>query len=234
MKKALLLFSFIGLFAAGTTAQITLDNPPSVVFGGYTYADMEAHFSVINVSSASLNVHVFRNEISVVPNTSNYFCFGVWCYPGFVDHSTNTTPIGSYATDTTFIAHYAPSGQAGISTIEYCFYDIADSVGSMTCTTIDWDATYAVGIGEIDAKNQLSEAYPSPASSLVNFKYSVGSRDAKIMLYNVLGAEVAEHTLPGLQGVVVVPVSELENGVYFYALVVDGKVETTRKLVVSH
>lgn len=234
MKKALLIIALAGTVTFGAQAQIQPDNPPAVVYGGFNDNLIEAHFDVLNSGSTDIDVHCYREEMNLVTGSQNSFCWGPNCYPPFVDQSTEVATIVGNGTDGTFKGDYKPQGNSGISTIKYCWFVEGDSANTLTCTTIDFDATFAQSVGENAYNNQVSAAYPNPAKTIVSMNYNVHSDNAQIVLHNMLGAKVEEYQLGGLQGVAVMNVEELENGVYFYSLVVDEKVISTQKLVVSH
>lgn len=232
MKKALLILGCVGMIS-GASAQISLDNPPATVYGGYDDLLIEAHFDVMNTGGSSVDVHLYREEINVVSGSQNSFCWGVNCYPPFVDQSTESATITAGGAETTFKGDYKPNGNSGVTTVRYCWFVEGDSANTLTCTDISFDATFAQSIEGVDYENQVSEAYPNPANSIASVNYNVRSNNAQLVLHNMLGAEVATQQLSGLQGVAVMNVSGLENGVYFYSLVVDDQVVSTQRLVVQ-
>jgi hypothetical protein len=104
---------------------------------------------------------------------------------------------------------------------------------------------YAVKISQITGvANQsnpitnLVGAYPNPVSGQsvqIDINLSRRANDASISLYNLAGQQVYNEKMPALaigMNQLKVDVSQLQAGVYFYSLVVDGFKET-RKLVVQ-
>ena len=86
-------------------------------------------------------------------------------------------------------------------------------------------------LGADDSQVDLEySVYPNPASDLLNINVSnVGSNDM-IVVYNILGEEVKNETLSN--GLNVLSVSDLNNGVYFYSIVRNNEIVETKKLVV--
>lgn len=82
----------------------------------------------------------------------------------------------------------------------------------------------------------VSNVYPNPASDFAELDYSVqGSiRDAKIIIYNVLGSPVAEYTLDKNDRKLRINTREMPTSVYFYQLALDGKKVATKKMLVRH
>jgi hypothetical protein len=82
----------------------------------------------------------------------------------------------------------------------------------------------------------ISSIYPNPASGTAFIDYSLSGsvREAKVVLYNVLGSPVSEYVLNRDEKKVRIATFGLESGFYYYTLFVDGKSLVTRRLVVKH
>lgn len=82
----------------------------------------------------------------------------------------------------------------------------------------------------------LGDVHPNPANSVTTIDYSLptGVGAATCQIYSLAGAPVATLVLSNAQGrsQVQLSTSQLASGMYVYALVVDGKVLDTKKLVV--
>jgi hypothetical protein len=77
-------------------------------------------------------------------------------------------------------------------------------------------------------------AYPNPASTAVTVDYRLpaGSQQAVLVVRDAVGRIVQQVGLPANQGTATVPVHTLPNGLYVYALVVEGRIVLTHKLAV--
>ena len=126
------------------------------------------------------------------------------------------TTVGSYPYHCT--AHGGPlSGQYGILNVK----------PATTTATLD---ARAAGL-------ELS-VYPNPAHGQVTVKLEqkAGAGEYKLRLSNIIGQEIRtialkpELTAAGLP----LDLSDLRSGVYFYSLLVDGKVASTKRLVVQN
>ncbi len=85
-------------------------------------------------------------------------------------------------------------------------------------------------------KISISNVYPNPASAYASIDYQLARNTdkAKIVLCNVLGNVVGEYTLIRDAKTLHISTLELNSGVYFYTLSVDGKSLVTRKLIIKH
>lgn len=85
-------------------------------------------------------------------------------------------------------------------------------------------------------KLKVLNAFPNPANDYAEIDYQfVGhTGSAKISLYNVLGANVAEYELDKYDRSLRIQTREMPNGVYFYQLLLDGKKVATKKLLIRH
>lgn len=82
---------------------------------------------------------------------------------------------------------------------------------------------------------ELSQNYPNPfnSSTKINFNLA-GKSNVKIVMYDVLGREVltlVDSRLEGGKYDIYVKANNLASGVYFYSMYLDGRLFTTRKMV---
>lgn len=81
----------------------------------------------------------------------------------------------------------------------------------------------------------LSDVYPNPSNKVAQFDYKIKKQgaQAKIAINSFIGNPVAEYALDPERASLVINVSDLNPGVYFYTLFVDNKNIVTKKLVVK-
>lgn len=235
MKRTITLLVAICGFASSTAfAQITTINPPTVVYGGFNDQKLEAAFDVQNVGSSSVDVHVNRTETNMVSGSASSFCWGIACYPPTTSHSNTPQTIDGGATDPSFLGYYHPQGNAGVSTVRWTFYVVGDSAATVQDVDVDYDASFANSIADITLENKLGVVSPNPADKTTALNYSFNGNNAEIVIMDMLGAEVHRYDLNAPQGVTILNVSGLKNGIYFYSLIVDGDIQATKKMVVAH
>ncbi|PKQ70307.1 T9SS type A sorting domain-containing protein [Raineya orbicola] len=91
--------------------------------------------------------------------------------------------------------------------------------------------------GKLFENHQISVSlpYPYPANESVTFQYQLFQNvEARIVLYDVLGNEVASYRLSAENNRLSISTAELKTGMYLYSLVLEGKNVATKKLLVSH
>lgn len=86
------------------------------------------------------------------------------------------------------------------------------------------------------SKINSANIYPNPAGSIAFIDYNIASntKDAKIVIYNILGAVSKEVELTKDEGRIEINTSNLNPGVYFYSLQIDGVKESTKRLVIKY
>ena len=85
-------------------------------------------------------------------------------------------------------------------------------------------------------KITVSNIYPNPASEYAEVDYTISAdlRDAKLIVYNVLGSQMAEYPLAKNDTKLRINTREMSTGLYFYQLALEGKKVATKKMLVRH
>jgi hypothetical protein len=194
-----------------------------------------SHIWVKNTTDTEMtNVFVRRSMNQEVENTTNSFCFGIQCYPPWVNESAvaDTAKIGIL--NKSFVADYYPDGHGGLSSITYEFSDlITFGVPVVAKVTIEFHIS-ATGINE--DKMVFKGPFPNPASQSTSFEYNLPAShsNAALIIRNMLGVEIENTLLENRSGKKSIDVSDYASGIYFYTLVVDGKIVQSKKLIVKH
>ncbi len=82
---------------------------------------------------------------------------------------------------------------------------------------------------------QKLKLYPNPVSDFLFVDYDiVYVKEAKLIIYNSIGATVYSKKLNEKQDQLKIQVSEFKNGLYFCSLQIDGKLLNTKKILVNH
>ncbi len=244
MKNVLLSSLFLVAFVFGAFAQqMQITHEGQVIPSGNTITipgdpsqpELMAALSIKNLSSTeTLMVKVRKIVVDTIPGTNNYYCWGA-CFPSFVYLSPTVVPIFPGTVNIEFSAHYEPKEHNGVTRMIYSFFD-ENNVNDSVWVEVHY---FASGIGIDDAPSQqnvvISNPYPNPASSRVNFDYQLpaNARQAVISVHSLLGSKVKEIMLFGTSGKVTFDVNDLKEGIYFYSIVVDNNIIATKRLVVS-
>ncbi|NOX47911.1 MAG: T9SS type A sorting domain-containing protein [Chlorobi bacterium] len=185
-----------------------------------------------NGSSKDIDVKVRRIETHMPEGTSSYFCWEQ-CYPPTTNVSPTAMTIAVGETNINFSGDYLPSGIAAEATISYVFFDEND-LSDFSTINVTYVAS-TVGIEENLNGVFLSNAYPNPASTVVSLDYDLKDENgAKLVIYNLLGSVVRDVQINDAIGKLKVNVSDLDDGIYFYSLLVKNETVKTQKLVVKH
>ena len=88
----------------------------------------------------------------------------------------------------------------------------------------------------ISDKITVSNIYPNPAHEYAEMDVTIytGLKEAKIIIYNVLGSQMSELTINKNEKKIRLNTRDLPSGLYFYQLSVDGKKVATKKMIVRH
>ncbi|MCF6171692.1 MAG: T9SS type A sorting domain-containing protein [Bacteroidales bacterium] len=242
MKKTLLSFAAILLAVFSLNAQdltLSWDGVPLgdtiVTWGEPGNAEIVSHVVVHNNTSNGINMLVRRKRISMVEGSSSAFCWGL-CFPPDTEESPEPRLIlpGGQSTDEEFSGHYYPNGKIGTSVVEYMFFN-KDNEGQNVKIVVKYWGSPA-GIAE-DAMvgGSISDIYPNPATNMVNIDYELTPEVdfAKIRIVNLLGAVVKEAVVERNNTKLTMDISDLNGGIYFYSVLVNGDVYKTKKLVIQ-
>ena len=199
-------------------------------------------FEVKNNYSSSKTVKVKRTLLSSITGHDIYYCFGAVC----LNPSPSIVYIPSQSATITANGGL-PNGQGtyglsadidamalGTSVVRYTLYDVNNPNDSIYV-----DLTYVVtpvGMSELTAKNfSLSQPSPNPAVTTATFRYdfNFAPKTAALKIYNMVGSLVKEEKITGKEGKLSVSSNDMEEGIYFCSLVVNDKIISTRRLVIS-
>ncbi len=201
----------------------------------YVYGDTSLQSSsvkIVNTGTSTISAKVSQNAFSAVPGHVTYFCWGVICYPPTVTVSLTPVVLAPGDTTTSFIGYLHPTGITGVSEVTYNFFNEADESDSLSLI-VTYDITLT-GIDNIEREASLSDASPNPAAGLTSISYDLNtSKNAKLVIYNILGSVVKEESLDTKQGTVILSTSGLNSGIYYYSILADGKLLPAKKLIVA-
>jgi hypothetical protein len=129
-----------------------------------------------------------------------------------------------------FTLHYYPNNQSGNSTIKVTLFN-ADNMSD----NVIFYVIYGTESGIVNAKTTANNinAYPNPATDKVIIKYSLSKNaPAKLVLKNLMGTTLYTTPLNAGSDKVSIDISQYASGIYFYSLLIDGRIVSTKKLLV--
>ena len=243
MKKlflSVLLIAFVSVFTYSQSFEFVhegtvIPNGGIIqVSGDISLFEIVAEMDIKNVSSSAISAKVRKFEVDVLPGTVNMLCWGL-CFAPNVFESPSPIVIPPNVVNEDFFGHYVPNSVIGVSIMRYTVFDMNHPADS-AYFFVEFNAG-TVGINDLasNKKVSVSNPYPNPANSqtLFNYQLPANTSKASIKIHNLLGAVVKEVQLVGQSGKISVNVSDLNDGVYFYSIVVNNETYETKRLIVS-
>ncbi len=252
MKKVILsLFSLV-LISTVASAQfandvkIKLMADQSIITSGGTidiYCEpntFPSHtFKIDNTGAVPYSINVKKRYVTSsdgfglkLNGTVNYFCWTL-CYPEATFESTpqNIAAGGNYP----FVSDFEPhSVSSGFMTIQFTFF-VPQTTDSVFFYITYHPTPAGIATNPSLLQNEISGAQPNPSINSTTISYSTkNAANTRLQLFNMVGVLVRDIQLENAQGKAVINTSDLENGMYFYSLVVDNKATSTKKLVITH
>lgn len=244
MKKILTSILLTAAFGAvGQTNLTLLDDAHANVSGTIIDVNMTTNTShtqeilVTNTGSSPKTYKCRRSVLAVDPSDLTQFCWGGLCY----GYTTNVSSMSVTVNpgDTIDFVHngfHAIMNTDGVVMTRIVHYQFFETTDANDTVGVTMRYNVVAGINEnAKADGTMAAAFPNPASSLVNIKYSLNAYTdkAKLVLVDMLGKKVKELELTEKEGQAKLNVLDLNAGIYFYSILIDGKAIATKKLVIS-
>ncbi len=232
------------MFIIAVLCSINLINAQSLVVTGDTYFtglpidQISHHLDVKNIANKGINVvcqKTYLSSPSALPNWAGAsYCFAGNCYSSSSTSPSSTALLGagqsfSYANNDldAFSGYYDPASTAGVTTVEYCFYDEINPSDN-TCVIITYDVSSTSSLNEIN--KMMSDFYPNPAQEMVYVDYYL-NKPAELIVMDILGNKVNEMNLSA-RATQKLDVSDFAKGIYFGNLIVNNETVTIKKIIV--
>lgn len=186
--------------------------------------ELTQYFTMKNNTDKALTVFLRKTVNFYADSTSDYYCFGIRCWPG--DDTTNwgdTIPAGGE--DFTFASHVThkrrfdfpqPALQTGLSSITYTVYDKTTFSEPVEATVTVLYHLSGTGIAEEGNGGQDEMAvYPNPASDKITIKsLDIQPGNYNLIIFNSLGAQVKNAHVLSRDHKLQIAVSSLPPGLY--------------------
>ena len=198
----------------------------------YGYGELIQHMQIRNNSSNPMMILIEKEVVEDMEGVMNTFCWGENCYGPNVVISPTGCELAPGAVNTQELSFHAIFGELfGVVVMKYYAYEESNPNDRISIIV----RFHKSGEGVHETANmRFGQAYPNPASSVVNFDYSLSATDkASISVYNLLGQEVMSQSVNSLQGRLSISVADLNDGIYFCNLFVNGCAVKTEKFIVK-
>lgn len=257
MKKHILLFSALILNSIGLMAQSSLQvtnvsNGNSVITNGMviyrTVGALAMDQIDINIQNISSGTKVYRmrmfqdtrNIVAPADSSNPYFCFGGQCYTPYVFSSTKTETLTTNGDATTnghpISVHYDEATVAGVSSIRYRIFDIANPSGDQIEFTIKYNDPTASVKSYSSLISFVSDVYPNPSSNkaFITVNSIADANSSLVTITNALGSTVYSKHIDLSIGKNTIPleIESLSSGMYF-ATIISGNYKTVKKFNIN-
>lgn len=212
------------VFEEGETIECTNDE--------YGFGEYIQHMQIRNLTSEPKMILIEKEVIQDLESVMNFFCWGM-CFSSEVIVSPNAVEVQGNSLNTdelSFHALYSDPDVYGDVIVKYYAYEERNP--DTRISIIVRFRKSGVGVDDHFSQMTMSEAYPNPASSVVNFDYSFDG-NLTAVVHNLLGQEVLREDLNANNGQMKLSVADLNDGIYFCTMMVDGRACTTQKFVVK-
>ena len=239
-KKSIFVLALLAAIGCVSAQSLQIELDGTVYADGETlqctyveeWGEYVQHLQVRNLSSSDIDVMVTKEVIEDLDGTDVSFCWGS-CYSS--ETVTSPRPVivgGGTLSDEDLSLHVYFFDVVGKVVVRLTVFDGAQPDNKVSVNIIV--ANDGTGVAEKQQKGTLGHAYPNPASSVVCFNYDVSMADnAVVSVYNLLGQEVMSERLNSTHGQASFSVADLNEGIYFCKLMVNGRVMKTEKFIVK-
>jgi Secretion system C-terminal sorting domain len=182
-----------------------------------------------------------RHVVAPGDSSDPYFCFGGSCYSSntFVSIQTQTLAVNqdvqSMIPSKVINIHYDEASMAGLSSIRYRIYDIANPSVDYTEFTIKYNDPTASVKNNATIFATVSDVYPNPSSikALLTVT-SLSETNTTVTINNTLGAIVASKTVELNVGKNNIPldIENLNTGIYFVTIA-NGSSKIVKKFTIN-
>lgn len=185
-----------------------------------------------NLTGNDVDVIVEKEVIENLDGVINYFCWGMCFSPDvFVSPSPVTVAANSLTGqgELSFHAMY-DDNVFGYVVVKYSAYE--ERHPEERVSIIVKFHKSGEGVDDNLSAMEMGQAYPNPASSVVNFDYNCNG-NLTAVVYNIVGQEVLRKDLNANFGQMSLSVADLNDGIYFCTMMVNGSAYATQKFIVK-
>ena len=202
--------------------------------------DVKTSLNVQNISEEAVYFRIYELKKQIGSSQTNLICIGEYCLTGndaLPKQSIRETvrKVEPGMIDNAIQLVLESGLISGVSTVTYRIENIEDTA-DYTDIEIHYEINELSDEGLLySSKNvDLSDVYPNPVTEIAIFDYRIkdDSKEAKVIIHNVLGTVAGEYQLNPYEMQLKVSVENFNPGVYFYSLYIDNEGVATKKLVV--
>ena len=189
---------------------------------------VDAFFGYQNMTNNAIEFKVHKEVISIPQDGDMMFCIGD-CYTGPYSQP-QTLAAGQIVSsdDHQYAFHAIYSGSTEAALVKYTFF-LTNNENDKISFFIAYGGTSSIKPTDM---TKILNAYPNPATRVVNIEYAAPTANAFLVIKNLTGREVYRYAV-SQTGKKQVDISQFNPGVYLYGVEVSGKMLCTKKLLVK-
>jgi hypothetical protein len=232
MKKIYLMMS-LALMGASAFGQVQFEevSNPGVDISGTVYnvnsttSTPGAYLQIVSTSANAADYKWRRVVLSNINNFQDLLCDSETCFPctGDTWERVEFYPLAAGGT-TIFTPKLNTVGVGGSA--EYMYYVVGN--GDVLVDSIEVHFNTTVSVEEEEGLKY--SVYPNPASDVLNIEVT-NTQNSSIVVYDITGKNVANMEL--VNGKNQLNVENLNAGVYFYSVLLNGELIETKKLLIK-
>jgi hypothetical protein len=208
-------------------------DPATIVLTQYLYLE--------NRTDTTLAVFLRKSVNYMNDSTSDYFCFGISCWPDAqVTNIADSILPGKR--DSTFASHVVhvrrfdlPLLPPGKSSVTYTFFDSTSLEQPVVAQVTIIYHLSSLGIHE--SLQKTVDVFPNPAKESVSLSFNLFRREKiKIVLTDITGQilKIESHYMPIGQSRIEMNTSMLNSGVYLAKIQFDDATMISKKLIICN
>ena len=239
MKKVSYIVVFVFLaFAASAQSLKIVDTDANQ--RGIIGKDIRTTLKIKNITNEPIYFSVSEVKKQIGSSQKSFICIDNDCGKNNIALRTEKIPamiikIMPGKTSESIVAVLESGLIASISSITYRFTNVKHP-NDFVDFEFHYDITERPSEGLLYSSTNvdLTDVYPNPVTEFAIFDYKIkdDSKEAKIIIHNVLGSIAGEYKLNPFEQQLKVSVEDFNPGVYFYSLYIDNEGVATKKLVV--
>ena len=209
----------------------TLPNDATIYVQSPVGASTTTYVEFVNDKQEDLFFRVRKQVLTDADPGDITFCVDSICYTGNMSQELVIVAGESWGSDDLGRMFHANYSHQNLGTQRVRFTIVnADDANDTISFIINYTTT--TGIQDVASVSKLS-AYPNPATSSVTLEYATNNaHNAFLVIRNLTGMEVFRVPV-SYSGKSTVDVSSFRAGVYFYGIESDGRMLSTKKLLVK-
>jgi len=189
------------------------------IFGGYYLDDVQLH--EIPAFKSDSNHFICNGIIDStfldLSDTSEVTTYSWFPTNGLANPTSPQTWSKPSVTTTYTLSQYTPCDTSTI--------DVTVFVGANACDSL------TTGVSTLNTQHSTPLLYPNPNTGECTFNYEL-TEPAQLVVYTITGQELSTHQLQAESKTIRIFDNELENGIYFYKVLIKDEIKYTGKFAI--